>query len=75
MIMVIRDNTANKAVFGETCNGDVFLYNGEYYISLPEVEDRCNGDVYNCYNLTQNYYYKLDNYDEVFFIKAELVIG
>ena len=61
--MIIKNKMNNKITFGEINNGDIFsskIIGYDILIKIPSVYD--DGEICNCYNLTNdNFYFFYDN--------------
>ena len=55
--------------------GDLFSYNGAIYMSMREASFTGTGEVYNAINLADSECTYFDANDEVFLVKAQLVIS
>lgn len=69
--MIIRDRSEKVKAFEELAGGDIFRYNGAYYVKLrnPVVigfEERSGEDItYNAVDLTRGDYRKFETYSIV----------
>lgn len=73
--MEIINNFGRKMYFSDLEIGDIFVFEGEYYIKTDEVFNSDSDNKYNCLCLSDNCFDCFYAADDVLLIKATLTIG
>lgn len=73
MEIIYKDK--KKVDFGTVAIGSVFSWNGAIYMRTREASLTGTGEVYNAINLANGECTYFEVYDEVAFMKAQLVIS